>query len=308
MTGMRRLVVLITALTILLASQGIARAQSLDVKFFPETGHHVRGEFLKFYNNAPDPNLVYGYPITEQFVSRDGKTVQYFQRARFELTSPTMVALTPIGQVLRQPGNLLEAKNPSACQLLAGIPVCYAFLDFYKANGGAAQFGNPVAPAEENAGVFMQYFDYARFEWRTNGFQSRVTISDLGTIYFHTTGEDRAQLDPVSPYDATINPVLSIHARAFAAKSVTLSNGTQTISVFVQSQTMQPIANANGIATVRLPDGRTQSYTLSTNQLGVAQFSFDFANVEAGELVTVVISVDFQGLTTVTKTSFRVWY
>lgn len=307
MTTMRRLVGLITALTILLASRGIARAQSVDVKFFRQTGHNVRGEFLKFYNNTPDPNLVYGYPITEQFISRDGKTVQYFQRARFELTNST-VALTPIGQIPRQPGKPLEAKNPSACQLLAGIPVCYAFLEFYKANGGAAQFGNPLASAEENAGVFMQYFDYARFEWRTNGFQSRVTISDLGTIYFHTTGEDRAQLNPVSPDDATINPVLSIHARAFAAKSVTLSNGTQTISIFVQSQTMQPIANAKGVATVRMPDGSTQLYTISTDQFGVAQFSFDFANVKAGELVTVVIAVDFQGLKTVTKTSFRVWY
>lgn len=307
MTAMRRLVGLITALTILLASVGIARAQSVDVKFFRETGHNVRGEFLKFYNNAPDPNLVYGYPITEQFISRDGKTVQYFQRARFELTNST-VALTPIGQIPRQPGNPLEAKNPSACQLLEGIPVCYAFLEFYKANGGAAQFGNPLAPAEENAGVFMQYFDYARFEWRTNGFQSRVTISDLGTIYFHTTGEDRPQLNPVGPDDATINPVLSIHARAFVAKSITQSSDSQTVSILVQSQTMQPIANANGIATVRMPDGSTQLYTISTNQFGVAQFSFDFANVKAGELVTVVISVDFQGLKTVTKTSFRVWY
>lgn len=308
MEFMRRLVVLTIALALLLSSWRIARAQLADVRFFPETGHNLRGEFLKFYNNARDPNLVYGYPITEQFISRDGKTVQYFQRARFELINSTTVALTPVGQIPRQPGNPLEAKNPSACQVLAGIPVCYAFLDFYKDKGGAAQFGNPLAPAEENAGVFMQYFDYARFEWRTNGFQARVTISDLGTIYFHTTGEDRAQLNPVSPQDAAINPALAIHARAFVGKSVTLSNDTQTISVFVQSQTLQPVANANGIATVRLPDGTTQTYTFSTNQFGVAQFSFAFANIKAGELVPIEIVINYQGLTTVTKTSFRVWY
>lgn len=308
MSAIRRVVVSIIALTLLLASWGIARAQSADVKFFPDTGHTVRGEFLKFYNNARDPNLVYGYPITEQFISRDGKTVQYFQRARFELNEAATVVLTPIGRIPRTPGTPLEAKNSSACQKLAGILVCYAFLDFYKTNGGAAQFGNPVAPAEENAGVFMQYFEYARFEWRTNGFQSRVTISDLGTIYFHAAGEDRAQLRPVSPQDATINPVLSIHPRAFVAKSVTRSNDTQTVSVLVQSQTLQPISNADGIATVYFPDATTKDFTFTTDQFGVGQFSFDFSNIKPGELVRIEIKVSFQGLTTVTKTSFRVWY
>jgi hypothetical protein len=308
MNAMRRLVALTAALTLLLASRGMARAQSTDVKFFPETGHTVRGEFLEFYNNARDPNLVYGYPITEQFIARDGKTVQYFQRARFELSGAGIVTLTPIGRIPRSPGVPLEAKNPLACQPFAEIPVCYAFLDFYKTNGGAAQFGNPLAPAEQQAGSFVQYFEYARFEWQTNGFQSRVTISDLGRVYFDAMNEDTAYRNPVEPQDATINPVLSIRARAFVAKSVTLSNGTQTVSVLVQSQTLQPIANANGVAVIRLPDGTTQNYTFATNQIGVAQFSFEFANVKAGEIVSIEIAVNYQGLTAVTRTSFRVWY
>lgn len=290
------------------ASWGTVRAQSADVKFFAETGHNVRGDFLKFYNNVRDPNLIYGYPITEQFVSRDGKTVQYFQRARFELSASNAVALTPIGRVLHQLAAPLEAKNPFACESFADVPVCYAFLDFYKANGGAAQFGNPVAPAEENDGAFMQYFDYARFEWRVNNFQARVTISDLGTIYFHTMAEDRAQLNPIPPQDATINPVLSIRARAFVAKSITQSNGSQTVSIVVQSQTQQPIANANGAAIVRLPNGVTQNIAFATDQFGVAKFSFNFADLTPGELVSIEIAVNFHGLTTQTKTSFRIWY
>lgn len=308
MTGMRRLVALTLACALLLTSWGIVRAQSADVQFFPETGHNVRGDFLKFYNNPRDPKLVYGYPITEQFVSRDGKTVQYFQRARFELTAAGTIALTPIGRALHQPATPLDATNPLACEQFARVPVCYAFLEFYKANGGAAQFGNPVAPAEQQGGLFVQYFEYARLEWRAEGFHNRVALTDLGRIYFDVVNEDPAHRRPAAPQDATINPVLSIHARAFAAKPVTRSNDTQTISIFVQSQTSQPIANANGIAVIRLPNGATQSLTFTTNQFGIAQFSFEFVSLKPGELVPVEITVNFQGLTAVTKTSFRVWY
>ena len=304
----RKVFVSIIALSLLLAARGIVHAQSADVKFFPETGHTVRGEFLKFYNNTRDPNLVYGYPITEQFVSRDGKTVQYFQRARFELTASGALALTPIGRALHQPAASLDAKNPFACESFGGIPVCYAFLEFYKANGGAAQFGNPVAPAEQLGGAFMQYFEYARFEWRTDRSQNHVVITDLGRIYFDALNEDPSQRNPVAPQDATINPVLSLRARAFVANSVTRSSGAQTVSILVQSQTLQSIANANGVAIVRLPDGATQNFAFTTNQFGVAQISFEFANVRPGELVAIEITVNFQGLTTTTKTSFRVWY
>lgn len=308
MNAVRKIIVSIIALTLLLASRGNVRAQSADVKFFPETGHSVRGDFLKFYNNPPDPILVYGYPITEQFISRDGKTVQYFQRARFELTGSGTLALTPIGRALHQPAAPLDAKNPLACQSLNGVPVCYAFLDFYKAHGGAAQFGNPIAPAEQQGGLFVQYFEYARFEWRADNFQVRVAITDLGRIFFDTMNEDPAQRNPLTPQDATINPVLSIQARAFVSKSVTRASGSQTVSVLVQSQTLQPIANANGIAIVRFPNGATQQLTFAANQFGVAQFTFDFASLKPGDLVAIDITVNFQGLTTTTKTSFRVWY
>ena len=85
MKAIWRLVAPFLILTILLTQWGTASAQSADVQFFPETGHNVKGDFLRFYKSVPDPKLVFGYPITEQITSKDGKTVQYFQRARFEL-------------------------------------------------------------------------------------------------------------------------------------------------------------------------------------------------------------------------------
>src|SRR5512147_164584 len=85
MKAVRQFVSSVLIVFVLLIQWGPVQAQSADVQFFPETGHNIKGDFLKFYKTAKDPKLVYGYPITEQIKSKDGKTVQYFQRARFEI-------------------------------------------------------------------------------------------------------------------------------------------------------------------------------------------------------------------------------
>jgi len=117
MNAIRRFVLPILIFTILLATQETAQAQSTDVKFFPETGHSVRAVFLQFYKTAKDPQLVYGYPITEQMISRDGKTVQYFQRVRFEITNTQTVQITPLGSLTYQPKSPMTINNPNACQV-----------------------------------------------------------------------------------------------------------------------------------------------------------------------------------------------
>jgi len=314
MRATQRFFILFLVLTIPLGSWGFAQAQSSDVLFFAETGHSVRGEFLGYFNSAANPTLVFGYPITEQITSRDGKTVQYFQRARFELAADSLgnpyTQLTAIGQALYKPGEPQNIYNPTACQMFVstGYSVCFQFLDFYKANGGPARFGKPISPFEFHNGALVQYFENARFEWRTDSFQGRVALTDLGRIYFDLLVEDQAHLKPVSPFDATINPVLSIKARAFVSKSITLSSGAQTVYVIVQSQTNQAVSSVNGKAIVRWPDGTSQEFIFTTNERGIAQISFNFKNQKAGELVPIEIAVNYQGLTGTTKTSFRIWF
>jgi len=300
--------------TILLTQWGIASAQSVDVQFFPETGHSVRGDFLRFYKSARDPKLVFGYPITEQITSRDGKTVQYFQRARFELRTDLpenqRVQLTSVGQASYKPADQLKLNNTSGCDVFStGYSVCFAFLDFYKANGGAAQFGNPISPFEFHENLIVQYFEKARFEWRADRPEGqRVVITDLGRLYFDQLSEDQAYLKPVNPLDATINPILSIKVRAFVGKSVTRSSGQQTVYVIVQSQTGQAISNATGKATIHWPDGRTEDYYFTTNSSGLGTVTFNFADQKQGELVSIDIAVAYQGLAGTTRTSFRIWF
>ena len=309
-----RLVGLFLVPIILLTSWGTASAQSADTQYFPETGHHVKGNFLRFYKSARDPQLVFGYPITEQMTSKDGKTVQYFQRARFEfhpeLPENQRVQLTSVGQALYQPANQLKLGNTAGCDLFAsGYSVCFAFLDFFKANGGPAQFGNPISPFEFHENLIVQYFEKARFDWRADRPEDqRVVLTDLGRLYFDKMGEDPVQLKPVNPIDATINPILSLKIRAFVLKPLTGTSDQQTVYIIVQSQTFQAVSNATGKATVSWPDGRAEDYFFTTNSSGLGRVTFNFADQKQGELVPINIVVLYQGLAGTTKTSFRVWF
>jgi hypothetical protein len=314
MKAVRRLAALFLVLTILLTQWGTVKAQSTDVQFFPETGHIVKGEFLRFYKSVRDPKLLFGYPITEQITSKDGKAVQYFQRARFELRldlpESQRVQLTPLGQSTYKPGKQLTLTNSAGCDSFStAYPVCFAFLDFYKANGGMAQFGNPISPFEFHENLIVQYFEKARFEWRADRPEGqRVVLTDLGRLYFDQSGEDQSYLKPVQPPEAIINSILSIKVRGFVAKSVTRSSDQQTVYAVVQSQTSQAVSNATGKVTIHWPDGRTEEHFFTTNGAGFATITFNFENQKQGELVLIDVAVTYQGLAGTTKTSFRIWF
>jgi hypothetical protein len=303
------LLLLIVPLTV----PGPAKAQSSEVLFFPETGHNVRGDFLRYYNSVRDPQLVFGYPITEQMTSKDGMTVQYFQRVRFELRAdlPAHVQLTDVGQAAYTTGSQqFSVNNSQGCELFStGFRVCFAFLEFYELNDGPTQFGNPISPFEFRENLIVQYFEKARFEWRADRPDGqRVVLTDLGRYYFDQLGEDSASLKPIKPLDATINPILSLNARAYVMKPVALTSGQQTVYIVVQSQTRQAVSNANGKVTIRFSDGFTQEYFFSTDSSGLGSVTFEFAGQKQGELIPIDIVVTYQGLSTTTMTSFRIWY
>lgn len=316
MNALKRLGSLYLILAVLLAPMEKAKAQaSGELQYFPETGHNVMGEFLRFYRSTARPELVYGYPITEQFTSVDGKFVQYFQRARFELGAglpgKRPVLLTPLGQATYEAGSpRLDIYNPAACRSFqTGFQVCFAFLDYYDANGGPAKFGDPISPFEFHENLIVQYFDKARFEWRADRPEGqRVVLTDLGRLYFDQIGEDPSALIPLRPVDATISPILSIHARAFVSDPITQSSGRQTVHMIVRSQTDQPVSNANGKATIYFPDQTAVDYFFTTDPAGLGGITFNFEGQKIGKLVPIEIIVTFQGMFTRTSTSFRIWY
>ena len=309
MNKARRFIVVFFILVLLLPARGAVQAQSSDILYFPETRHYVKGTFLQFYNASKDPKLVYGYPITEQIVARDGKTVQYFQRARFELSANNRVQLTPLGTLTYTPQNPLPVNSTNGCELYSKYYVCFTFLDFYKANGGPAQFGNPISPFESADGLIVQYFEGARFEWRAyQGAEKWVVISDLGRVYFDQQKEDPAHLRPAPAPDATINSVLSLKVRAFVTKAVTLRSGQQTVYVIVQDQASVAVENATIKAVVHLANNTSQEYVFNTNSRGIGQVSFNFSDQTPGELIPLDIIVNYQGLQGTTTTSYRIWF
>ena len=300
----------IAVICILFTSWGSVQAQTPDSEYFPQTGHSVNGEFLRYYRSAPNPTLVFGYPLTEQFTSKDGKTVQYFQRARFENVANSVV-LTPLGRETYTPEKQLVINNPLACRTFSetGYSVCFAFLEFFEQNGGVAQFGYPISPFEFRNNQIVQYFENARFEWRPGLAEGqRIGLTNLGRIYFDQLDEDPAFLKPAVQGFSGPSLVLDLQVRAFPDKAVATSSDQQTIYVLVRDQNLQPVSGANGIATIRFPNGQVSSQNFPVNERGVGTFSFDFQNQQNGQLVYVDIAVSYSGLQGTTSTSFRIWY
>jgi len=110
---------LFAAICLITVMWGSVQAQAQDSEYFAQTGHNVQGEFLRYYRSVANPTLLFGYPITEQFTSKEGKLVQYFQRARFELRPDLpegqRVQLTALGRGTYVPGKQLVIDNPLAC-------------------------------------------------------------------------------------------------------------------------------------------------------------------------------------------------
>jgi len=71
-----------------------------EEEFFPATGQTVRGAFLTFWRERGGLPL-FGYPLTAEVTEGD-RTVQWFERARFELHDGGVVLLGRVGAELFQ--------------------------------------------------------------------------------------------------------------------------------------------------------------------------------------------------------------
>lgn len=292
-------------------------AQTGGQVYFPQTGHYVKNEFLDAYRRVANPQLVYGYPITEAFQDQmTGRVIQYFQRARFELHTEApqelRVQLSPLGQYLYKPGaELPTPTNFPACRAFpeTGFQVCYAFLDFFNTNGGVAQFGYPISNFEYHDDRIVQYFQRSRLEWHPElSSGQRVTLTDLGTEYFTEHGENPIRLAPFidNPIPQSI---LNLRVQAFVKNAVTGSDGTQTVYVIVRDQNLQPVAGAQASLVVQMPSGAEKRYIIQpqTDKLGTTQYAFPFSDNEHG-LAKIWVTANFEDLKQQTVTSFRIWW
>jgi len=285
-------------------------------RYFPATGHWVKGEFLKTYNLVSDPIRLYGYPITEAFSSdlSSNTLVQFFNKAMFILrvnsANGLAVEVMPIGRYLYTADNpraLIE--KFSGCRVFpdSDFPICYAFLEFYEIYGGTAQFGKPISGIELQNDYQVQYFERARLEFHPElPLGKKVMVADLGSEYFYLMKLDPLLLRPIAT--AAINGILSLKVRAFPQNSVTGTSGRQIIYVIVQDQKKVNVPGAQVLVKVKLPDGTHLSYAVTkpTNELGMVDFDFTFNSRRIGPAV-VEIKVIYDGIEAETVTSFRIW-
>jgi hypothetical protein len=177
-----------------------------DARYFSETGHNVRGPFLSYFETRGGA-AQFGYPRTEE-LTEDGKTVQYFQRARFELYPG--LAGTPFEVQLQLTGDLLTAARrpfPTAVAIESTDDVRYypevghtlrnAFLRYFDANGGLERFGYPISEElleGNNDGTgrsyTVQYFQRARLEYHPElaGASDEIQLGLLGDQVLRNRG------------------------------------------------------------------------------------------------------------------------
>jgi hypothetical protein len=294
------------------------RAQTSDQLYVPATGHWIRGEFLKYYQSVDNSLLLFGYPITDEFVdSTDQITTQYFQRARLDLINGPAgesIQLAPLGVYTQETGAPTApfSTNSPACREFdaTGKSVCYAFLQFYDEYNGAQYFGNPISDAEIMDDRIVQYFERARMEWKPElPAGQRVALTNLGILYYDSHVGDEGKLGPAqSPIPQAI-PLVTLQAHAFVTQALIPANGTQVLYIITQDQNFAPVPGVSAKVTVTLPNGQTVVYHPSlTNSDGITQLTFSLKGIPIKDVVQVEVDTDYMSFQAQTSTWFRIWW
>lgn len=309
---------LLPALALLLL--GAAPAQETD-RYFPETGHTVRGPFLAFFDSRGGLGI-FGYPITDDYIDpRTGMLVQYFQRARMEWhpqnPEPYKVQL---GLLADQMGKRRPALSPSAipntpdCHYFpeTGQAVCYAFLDFFRQNGGVDVFGYPVSGFDVENGFTVQYFQRALMEWhpeKPSG--QRVQLANLGSQYFSLNELNPDLLSPRGPISAGLGEgtsVTELQLRSSVSVPVAQLDGSQTAFLVVKDQHNRPVTGATGTLTVRYASGDRVFNLPPTDSSGTSRVDFMIDGGKPGQYVLIDYWVSYGDLSRVTSASFLLWW
>ncbi len=311
-----RFVIIFAVLMVVMLGQTVS-AQTGDSEYFPETGHNLEGDFFSFYFDHPDPQRVFGMPITEAYIDPStGRLVQYFENVRFEYFSDNpvgaKVALSPLGAELYEHGTAIPNLTNSTPNCLQeadwSYPVCYSFLGFYRQNGGQSMFGKPVSGLEYLRGRLVQFFEYAELVWMPeNPQQARIVIAPLGLTYFHAIGEDTSRLAPIRNFQYNLN-ISDIQVNAFTKYAVISSGSNQAVNVIAKDQNNAPLTNGIVQITVLYPDStETNTSSLATDEFGLANLAF-IAQSERTGPVEVVVKVLYNDLESYAITSFRIGY
>lgn len=308
------------------------QVQSDDCRYFNDTGHYVCGSFRQFFESRGGVEI-FGYPLTVEFEdpAHDGLKVQYFQRSRIELhpenPEPYKVQLGLLVDELgyQFPPARQEQIPASNSALHHYFPntqhvVSYAFLDYFRKNGGVDIFGYPRSEFMYESGHLVQYFQRARMEWHPeNAPGSQMHLTKLGEMYIERFGMSEAYTERQPPPDRVENsegtsvvdpkpPVTSLNLSASVRYAITGRQGMQTVFVYVSDQQQQPVAGAAVKMVVHYQSG-DQSYDFeATDASGFTSRSFEILSSPPGKRVVIDVRGMYEELNGATQTFFLPWW
>lgn len=157
----------------------IPAADGQPWRYFEQTGHVVQGAFLSFFT-AHGSSDIFGLPRTDEIVE-EGRSVQYFQRARLEYVSSAdstagEVVMTHLGmRAALARGVLARAEAQAVAPFESddsriyvpqtGHSISGGFKVFYERNGGATVLGAPLSEELAEDGFTVQYFERGVLEY-----------------------------------------------------------------------------------------------------------------------------------------------
>ncbi len=312
-------------ISLVFAPAGYAQTSpAAQTPYFGQTGHSVDVFFVDYFTQRGGVDR-FGYPITEAYTDETtGLYIQYFQRARLELhpanPHPYKIQLGLLGDELgkRTPPLAIKdipaAANPS-CHYFAetGHSACYQFLDYWKTQGGLAQFGYPISqPGLEN-GLIVQYFQRARLEWHPERAEAqRVQRAMLGKIYYEFAGLDPSRLKPVpekgDPGIRETPRPLEVFAYPSVKDAIVARGAMQTAYIVVTDQLLQPLKGAAVTLVVHFPSG-DQTFTMpATDAKGTSTFTFPAGKFTPGTIVSMEYIITIHGLSKTTRFSYLLWH
>ncbi|MEA3338483.1 MAG: hypothetical protein U9R15_00815 [Chloroflexota bacterium] len=284
--------------------------QEENCKRFDETGLYVCDEFLEFYE-AQGGIEIFGYPLTETFYDSASRQVQYFQRARLELHPRASGGYKVMrGFLVEQLGyrfpSLPEEQIPPFNNLHRYFPetghaVSYAFLDYFREQGGLETFGYPRSEFMLEGEYIVQYFDWARMEWHpelASGPQIRLT--NLGEIYIERFG-----LPGEYNGSQRIGPVTRLRVSASVRHVIIGQGEKQTVYVYVTDQWRRPIKGAT--ISVIVHNGRyecepTDASGFTRSEIGVSE------ELPPGRKVVIDVKVRYENVEGATQIFFLPWW
>ncbi len=285
-------------------------------RYYPQTGHVLEAQFVDFFDRHGGVDIL-GFPITDGFSDPEtARFIQYTENARLEWVTDRPggsphAALAPLGEILAgsYPPEQQQNLEGQGCRSFADTPhtTCYAFLEFFEANGGRELFGVPVSGFIIENNRIVQYFQYFRLDWYPEAAGGQqVRVAPLGREHFERQGYDASLLQPSRRREQTQYRITGLRPSASVQQPSIPPETPQEIYLVVRDQNQQPVDGAAALLIAHLPNRDRYFLMPQSDSQGVSRMSLLLDGEPSGTQVNLEIWVIHKGLEAAARDSFMI--